>query len=115
MEVTQHFVIRQLKVGEVICGRAVYNLDDYHRKQQEFPTFNRTFQQAKYLHPSPGRLSIITKSTEAEIFSLDYKQFSTLPEILQTQIKQGTLLEREFDDCNISMIEKDNRQWEMVK
>jgi hypothetical protein len=60
-------------------------------------------------------MSIVVKSTEAEVFSLDYKQFSTLPEILQTQIKQGTLLEKEFDDYDIDLIERTSMQWETVK
>jgi hypothetical protein len=43
MEVTQHFIIKQLKVGEVVCGRAIYNLDDYQKKAQEFPNFDRSY------------------------------------------------------------------------
>jgi hypothetical protein len=61
------------------------------------------------------RLSVVVKSTSAEVFTLDYKQFATLPEALQAQLKAGLLKAREFDDLNIDAIAKLDEKWEILK
>jgi hypothetical protein len=60
MEVTEHFFVKEIRIGDLIGGRALLTEGDMMKKMAKYPGDYKI-----------SRLSVIANSTEVKTFSLD--------------------------------------------
>ena len=69
MEITEHIVVGELKMGDVVGGRLVFNFEKLELKKRRNPQFEELY--GKDL--SIARLSVIASSCNVEVFTIDQK------------------------------------------
>lgn len=67
MEVTEHICVGELKMGDVVGGRIVFNFEKLEVKKRRNPLFEELY--GKNLNIA--RLSVIASSCTVEVFTLD--------------------------------------------